>query len=88
MVARSTRIVRTNSNSRFVSGAKEKCVDDGPDTEEKGSRPVLDRYQEIPTREGWLYENKTALAKVHKGLKDAKEGNVKSVGKLTKSIDG
>jgi hypothetical protein len=47
-------------------------------------RLLLEPMVEIPAREKWLYENKQALASVHRGLSDAKARRVKSLGSFAK----
>ncbi|MCD6045739.1 MAG: hypothetical protein K0R48_902 [Gammaproteobacteria bacterium] len=39
-------------------------------------RIILEPYAEIPVREKWLFDNKTALKKVTKGLEDSRKGHV------------
>lgn len=50
-------------------------------------RIILEPNIEIPASEKWLWDNKAALTKVKKGLKDSVDGNVKSRGDFTKFID-
>jgi hypothetical protein len=80
--------VRPDSKGRITLGAYAKGVSSYRIHAEKDGRLILEPYREIPAREAWLYENKTALAKVRKGLKDAKEGKVRRAGDFTKFIDG
>jgi predicted RNA-binding protein YlxR (DUF448 family) len=80
--------VRPDSKGRIALGAYAKGVSSFRIHAEKDGRLVLEPYKEIPAREAWLYENKSALAKVRKGLKDAKEGKVTRGGDFSKFIDG
>jgi hypothetical protein len=80
--------VRPDSKGRVALGAYAKGVSSFRIHEEKDGRLILEPYKEIPAREAWLFENKTALAKVRKGLKDAKEGKVTRGGDFTKFING
>jgi hypothetical protein len=80
--------VRPDSKGRVALGVYAKGVSSFRIHAEKDGRLVLEPYKEIPAREAWLYENKAALAKVRKGLKDAKDGKVKRGGDFTKFIDG
>lgn len=41
--------------------------------EDTGDRIIISPARVIPEREAWLYENKEALAKVRKGLAQARE---------------
>ena len=68
--------VRPDSKGRITLGAYAKGVSSFRIRQEKGGRLILEPYAEIPAREAWLYNNETALAKVRKGLKDAKDGKV------------
>jgi len=48
-----------------------------------GDRIILEPNMEIPAREKWLFDNKTALKQVKKGLGDSAAGRVKSREKHT-----
>lgn len=48
---------------------------------------ILEPNVEIPAREKWLWDNKSALNTVKKGLKDAAEGRTKSLGDFSKYVD-
>lgn len=39
---------------------------------------ILDPLVMVPASEMWLYENKEAIASVRKGLKESREGKIKS----------
>lgn len=41
----------------------------------------------IPAKEKWLSDNKTALNKVKKGLKDSAAGKIKNRGSFAKYLD-
>lgn len=43
---------------------------------QKDHKIILEPTVEIPLREKWLFDNKTALQKLKKGLKDAEEGRL------------
>ncbi|MFA6038047.1 MAG: hypothetical protein WC748_08025 [Legionellales bacterium] len=49
----------------------------------KADKFILEPYVEIADRDKWLFDNKTALEKVRKGLKQASEGQVKSQGSFS-----
>lgn len=44
--------------------------------DEESGDVLLRPYKEIPAKEAWLYDNKTALGLVDKGLEAAKEGEL------------
>jgi hypothetical protein len=43
----------------------------------EGNKIILEPMAEIPADESWLYENPKALKSVRKGIKEAKEGQLK-----------
>jgi len=47
--------------------------------DEESGEVLLRPYKEIPAREAWLYDNKTAHGLVVKGLEAAKAGNVTEI---------
>jgi hypothetical protein len=87
MAAPQDQTVRPDSKGRIALGAYAKGVSSYRIHAEKDGRLVLEPYREIPAREMWLYENKEALAKVQKGLQEAKEGKVIRRGDFTKFIE-
>jgi hypothetical protein len=44
----------------------------------EGNKIILEPMAEIPAHETWLYENPKALKAVKKGIKEAKEGKLKT----------
>ena len=69
MVKRTHR--RTDSKGRLTLGeAYANCT---LIVEERGNEVVLQRARVIPESEAWLYENRTALASLRRGLKQASE---------------
>jgi hypothetical protein len=50
-------------------------------------RIILEPNIEIPAKEKWLWENKSALQQVKKGLEDSAAKKLKSRGNFTKFID-
>lgn len=76
--------VRPDAKGRITLGALAKGVSSFVVSVEKPNRIVLEPYTEIPAHEKWLYDNKSALAQVKQGLKDAKDGKVKSRGSFAK----
>jgi hypothetical protein len=48
---------------------------------------ILEPYTEIPAKEKWLFNNKKALKGVKRGLKDAAEGRVSSLGSFSKYLE-
>ena len=54
---------------------------------DKNHRIILDPLVEIPAREKWLFDNKSALKSVRQGLQEAKEGKVHNLGSFAKHWD-
>lgn len=50
-------------------------------------RIVLEPFSEIPLREKWLFENKPALQKVKRGLKQSATGKTHDLGSFAKFLD-
>ena len=48
---------------------------------------TLESYTEIPVREKWLFDNKSALKKIDQGLKDAASDRVSEKGSFSKFAD-
>jgi len=51
------------------------------------NRIILEPNVEIPAREKWLFDNKTALSQVKKGLEDSAASRTKSRGSFTQFVD-
>ncbi|MCW5588972.1 MAG: hypothetical protein KIT27_04835 [Legionellales bacterium] len=51
---------------------------------DKHHRIILDPLVEIPAREKWLFDNKSALQAVKQGLEEAKEGKLHDLGSFAK----
>jgi hypothetical protein len=48
---------------------------------------ILEPFSEIPAREKWLFDNKTALGAVNGGLKQAAAGQNRSLGSFAQYAD-
>ena len=66
---------RVTLGSALTSGVSKYDVFENEVTGELLLRP----YKEIPANEAWLYENKTALGLVHKGLEAAKASKTTTI---------
>jgi hypothetical protein len=80
--------VRPDSKGRISLGALAKGVSSFHIHEEEDGRLTLEPFKEIPVREAWLFENKVALDKVRKGLKDAASGKLSKRGDFSQFADG
>jgi hypothetical protein len=78
------KMLRPDSKGRITLGHLADGVSGFAVSFEKPNRIILVPYTEIPAQEEWLYNNKVALAQVKRGLKDAKEGKIKSRGSFAK----
>lgn len=81
------RMVRPDTKGRITLGALAKGVSSFAITETKDHKIILEPYTEIPAREKWLFNNKSALKKVEQGLKDAAAGKVSKRGSFAKYAD-
>ena len=84
MAARQEFTVRPDAKGRVTLGEFAKGVSSFRIHPENDGRLVLEPFTEIPAREAWLHKNKTALAKVRKGLEDAAAGRVSRRGDFSK----
>lgn len=48
---------------------------------------ILEPYAEIPASEKWVYENRETLGKLKRGIQDAAEGRVSSLGDFTQYVE-
>lgn len=48
---------------------------------------ILEPFSEIPAREKWLFDNKTALGAVKGGLKQAAAGQTRTLGSFAQFVD-
>jgi hypothetical protein len=55
--------------------------------DERTNRIILEPYAEVPLKEAWLFKNKSALRRLHKGLKQSSEGNTRHIGSFSQYID-
>jgi hypothetical protein len=84
----SAKLVRPDSKGRISLGH---YIAEGVSaysiTESKDHKLILEPYVEMPAREKWLFNNKTALTKVKRGLKDAAEGRLIDKGNFSQYVD-
>lgn len=48
---------------------------------------ILEPYTELPLQEKWLYENKEALKRIRRGLRESSRRKLKDSGSFAKYID-
>src|SRR2546428_3047737 len=76
------RHIRPDARRRVALGRALQDLEDATFNiyrDEKGSI-ILEPMISIPASEAWLFRNKTALDSVRRGLKEAAEGQAKSIG--------
>lgn len=78
--------VRPDAKGRIFLGALTEGVSSYTITTDHG-RIILEPNVEIPAKEKWLWENKTALQQVKKGLQDSAASRTKSRGSFAKFVD-
>lgn len=83
-----SKVIRPDSKGRITLGRSlTKGVSGYTVTETKDHKIILEPRVEIPAREKWLFENKTALKKVERGLKDASQRKLSNKGSFEKFSD-
>jgi hypothetical protein len=87
MTIKYPKTVRPDAKGRITLGRIAEGVSSYVVTQDKQNRIILEPRVEIPISEKWLFENKVALKKVKKGLKDAAEGRLKNLGSFAKYTD-
>ena len=68
--------VRPDAKGRITLGKLAEGVSSYKVRRRKDGKIELEPFVEIPAEERWLWENKDALAKVKKGIEDARSGRV------------
>lgn len=74
MTAKALKTVRPDSKGRITLGHLAHGVSSYIITRDKYNRIILEPRVEIPAKEKWLFDNKTALNQVKRGLKDFATG--------------
>lgn len=81
------RTVHPDAKGRITLGALAKGISSFQISCDRDGRIILEPYVEIPAREQWLLNNRSALRQVKKGLQDSAEGKVSKRGDFSKYID-
>ncbi len=85
--ARKSIQVRPDSKGRIALGELAKGVSSFVVLQDPDGSLHLEPQVEIPAREKWLFENKSAATSVRKGLAEAEAGKTKSLGSFSKYAD-
>lgn len=72
--------IRPDSKGRITLGKLARGVSSFQATLDAEGRIILEPYAEIPAREKWLFENKSALTAVREGLEQSAQGKVRTRG--------
>lgn len=81
------KMVRPDTKGRITLGHLADGISGYALTVTSDRKIILVPYMEIPAREKWLFENKTALQMVQQGLKEAAEGRVSKRESFAKFIE-
>lgn len=87
MTIKYSKIVRPDAKGRITLGRLAEGVSSYVITKDKNNRIILEPRVEIPANEKWLFENKSAMHKVKKGLEDSAAGRVRKKGSFAKYLD-
>ncbi len=79
--------VKPDSKGRITLGKLAQGVSSFAVHVDGEGRVLLEPYAEIPARERWLFENKTARDRVLRGLADAAAGRVRPLGSFARHAD-
>ena len=82
-----TEHLRPDSKGRVCLGNLAAGVSSFRVEVDKNHRIILEPYAEMPGREVWLFQNKDALNSVLRGVSDAKNGKVKSLGSFARYVN-
>lgn len=84
----STKVkIRPDAKGRICFGKLAEKVSSYTIIQKSGGRLILEPNVEIPAKEKWLWENKTAFEQVKKGLQDSAAGKIKSRGSFVEFLD-
>lgn len=81
------KMLRPDSKGRISLGVLTKGVSGFSVHRERDGKIILIPFIEIPAKESWLFENKSALGKVRKGLEQAKKGKLVDKGNFSQFAD-
>jgi hypothetical protein len=87
MSTKRLKTVRPDAKGRITLGRVAEGVSSYSVSYDKNNRIILEPMVEIPANEKWLFNNKSALAQVKQGLKDAALGRVKSKGSFVEYLE-
>ncbi len=81
------KALRPDSKGRISLGRLAKGVSSYAVYQQKNGTITLEPFIEIPAKEKWLYDNKSALKQFQTGLEQAKKGKLIERGSFSKYAD-
>lgn len=87
MLAIEKHTLRPDNKGRISLGKLAQGVSSFRVTVDSDHRIILEPYTEIPSREEWLFRDKSALQKLHQGIKESAEGEVYDLGSFASCED-
>lgn len=82
-----TKALRPDSKGRISLGRLARGVSSFAVHQTENGNIILEPFVEIPAKEKWLFDNKTALKQVQTGLKQAKSGKLVKRGSFAKYVE-
>jgi hypothetical protein len=83
----SVKMLRPDAKGRISLGHLATGVSSYAVHQKKNGTILLEPFVEIPAKEKWLFDNKTALKQVKAGLEQAKSGELVKRGSFAKYTD-
>ncbi len=83
----SLKMLRPDSKGRISLGTLTKGVSGFAVRQERGGIIILEPFVEMPASEKWLFDNKSALSRVKKGLEQASIGEIVDKGSFAQFSD-
>jgi len=84
MIGKESKIVRPDAKGRITLGSLAHGISSYIVLKDKHNRIILEPRVEISAKEKWLFDNKTVLRQVKKGLEDSAAGRLKKRGSFIK----
>jgi len=76
--------IRPDAKGRITLGKLAKGFSSFHATQDPEGRIILEPFAEIPAREKWLFENKSALTAVREGLDQSAQGKIRRRGSFAR----
>jgi hypothetical protein len=76
--------IRPDAKGRITLGKLAQGFSSFHATQDSAGRIILEPFAEVPAREKWLFENKSALTAVREGLDQSAQGRVRPRGSFAR----